>query len=339
MTPPMIIRQEAPPSYDPGSDLAWAFLATVGALAGSTLLPFVHLSSNMLISGTVMALGLAMAFGGGMVTLLILLTGQRGRRQANLFLSVGVGGLLGALFAALVTPSLLVAQAVLTDEINFATPVASVDIATPTEDAAPEDDLSVAADSEDGDGDGDGDGDADEDADAEEAPAEDSDETEDSDVGDDSDEGEEGEDGVADASTDAQASPSPTPSPRPRPSSSQAPAPTAAPAPRPAAPAPAPPSGSTGMKQVPNEVIHALLSNNVTVKKCFVPLYRAGKLPPRVDVQFYLQPTGKASASKIQQSEFSGSELDTCLSAAIQKVTFPPSSGSGQRITYPFVLQ
>jgi len=93
------------------------------------------------------------------------------------------------------------------------------------------------------------------------------------------------------------------------------------------------------MNQVPFEVIHALLSNNVNVKRCFVPLYRAGKLPPRIDVQFNLQATGKATASSVQQPEHRGTELERCLSTAIQAVAFPPSSGSGQRITYPFVLQ
>ena len=148
-TPPVIIRQEAPPSHDPAGDLTWAILTTLGALFGSFLLPFVHVSNNQWITGAVMGLGLALAFGGGIVTLLILVTGQRGRRKANVILSIGIGGLLGSIFAAFVTPGLLITQAVLTDEINFASPTnpaEPVAVATGTPEPVAED---AGADAED----------------------------------------------------------------------------------------------------------------------------------------------------------------------------------------------
>ena len=75
------------------------------------------------------------------------------------------------------------------------------------------------------------------------------------------------------------------------------------------------------------------------MKKCFVPLYRAGQLPPRVDVKFTLQSSGRAGTATIQQAQYSGSDLERCLSGAIGQIEFPPSSGGGQKITYPFVLQ
>ena len=86
-------------------------------------------------------------------------------------------------------------------------------------------------------------------------------------------------------------------------------------------------------------MIHVILSNNINVKKCFVPLLQAGSLPPRVDVNFTLQPTGKASEVKIVQSQWSGGDFEGCMRGAIGGVGFPPFSGAPQRITYPFVLR
>jgi hypothetical protein len=93
------------------------------------------------------------------------------------------------------------------------------------------------------------------------------------------------------------------------------------------------------MASVPVEVIHVMLSSNVNVKRCFVPLLKAGALPPRVDVRFALSAAGKASGVGVMQPEYAGTDLDRCLAGAIAGISFPPTSGSGQNIVYPFVLR
>jgi hypothetical protein len=83
-----------------------------------------------------------------------------------------------------------------------------------------------------------------------------------------------------------------------------------------------------------------MLSNNIEIKKCFVPLFRAGALPPRVDVRFNILPAGNASGMQVvSPSQHSGSELERCLSGAIGGIQFPPTTGNGTSINYPFILQ
>ena len=97
---------------------------------------------------------------------------------------------------------------------------------------------------------------------------------------------------------------------------------------------------STDPAQVSYEVIDVMLRTNLEVKKCFYEvLQTTGQLPPRVDVKFNLMPTGSVTGVKVQQPEYAGSRLETCLGSAIRSVEFPPSSGNGQKIVYPFVLQ
>ncbi|MEQ1570135.1 MAG: AgmX/PglI C-terminal domain-containing protein, partial [Myxococcota bacterium] len=105
------------------------------------------------------------------------------------------------------------------------------------------------------------------------------------------------------------------------------------------APPPAPAPKAEGLATVPMEVIHVMLSNNLEVKKCFVPLFKAGTLPPRVDLKFNIMPSGSASNGQILQSQYKGGELEGCLVRAVSGITFPPTSGTGTSITYPFVLQ
>jgi len=83
-----------------------------------------------------------------------------------------------------------------------------------------------------------------------------------------------------------------------------------------------------------------MLRTNLEVKKCFYEVWQTtGQVPPRVDVNFNLMPTGSVTGVKVKQPEFAGSSLETCLGSAIRSVEFPPSSGNGQKIVYPFVLQ
>jgi hypothetical protein len=90
---------------------------------------------------------------------------------------------------------------------------------------------------------------------------------------------------------------------------------------------------------VPTQVVHVMLSNNIDIKRCFVPLFKAGALPPRVDVKFQIAPSGGANGVSVVQAQYKGTELERCLASAIAGIQFPPTNGSGTSITYPFVLQ
>ncbi len=90
---------------------------------------------------------------------------------------------------------------------------------------------------------------------------------------------------------------------------------------------------------MPFDVITAILQNNRGIKRCFVPLIQSGNIPPRVDVRFDLMPTGQASNASIVQGSLSGTSFEQCMAGAVMAIQFPESSGSGQRITFPFVLQ
>ena len=87
------------------------------------------------------------------------------------------------------------------------------------------------------------------------------------------------------------------------------------------------------------DVVEVMLYNNLGIKKCFVPLFKAGNVPPRVDLRFTIQPTGQVSDARVSQSQYSGTEFEGCLRTAVKAVAFPPFSGSAQTLTFPFVLQ
>lgn len=94
------------------------------------------------------------------------------------------------------------------------------------------------------------------------------------------------------------------------------------------------------MVTVPHDVVHLILSNNIDVKKCFVPMFQARTLPPRVDVGFTILPAGNATKVGLRSPPtLRGSELERCLQGAISRVSFPPTTGNGTAIVYPFILQ
>ncbi|MEZ4239105.1 MAG: AgmX/PglI C-terminal domain-containing protein [Myxococcota bacterium] len=93
------------------------------------------------------------------------------------------------------------------------------------------------------------------------------------------------------------------------------------------------------MANVPMDVIHVMLSNNLEIKRCFVPLLQAGDKPSRVDVRFNILPAGSATNAQVTQEAYRGSDFEACLARAISAIKFPSTSGSGTSITYPFVLQ
>lgn len=100
------------------------------------------------------------------------------------------------------------------------------------------------------------------------------------------------------------------------------------------------PTVSADASGVPVEAVHHLLSRNLTVKSCFVPLFRNGTLPPRVEVEFNIKPEGSASGLRILSPEkHKGGALETCLASAIAEVPFPETQGNGTSIVYPFKLR
>lgn len=326
-------------AYDPSADLNWAILGSVGALGGALLLSVLSVLNNALV----MWVGLFLAFGGSVLTIAVLVTGGRGRRPAAPMLSFFSAGIAGVVMAAgLVATQIVAVQVIDASDISFddldlarippaVAPPAPVAPPTPAEPSEPVDAAVAAADI------------VPPEPVAPPAPA---------------------PAAVAPvpppapvapaavtpppvAPAPAAPRPAPTPTPRPVPAPAPSPArtvPAAAPAPVPApvpapaaAPTPAPAAGI--MASVPVEVIHVMLSSNVNVKRCFVPLLKAGQLPSRVDVKFALSAAGKASGIGITQPEFAGSDLDRCLAGAVAGIAFPPTSGSGQNIVYPFVLK
>jgi outer membrane biosynthesis protein TonB len=311
--------------FSPAGDLSWAAFGTLAALLGSFLLAFLSVWNHW----TVMWAGLALSFGGSVLTLAILSTGRLGRRQAWLLPSVVVAFLVALLMSTSLVGTKLAGETLIA-QIEFgglaedlvitsepARPEPKLASATPKPEPEPEPEEGLTVEEPDDPrtaGEGDGEPEA-----IEEEPE-----------------------------PEPQAQPQPQPRPR-RPSPAPAPVDdavaevdtTPAPAPRPApapapAPAPPPPAAPTG---VPIQTIHVLLSNNAGVKSCFVPLLRAGQLPPRVDVKFTLAASGAVGECGVVQPQYTGSQLDRCLAQAIRAIGFPPSSGPGQTITYPFVLQ
>ncbi|MEZ4239106.1 MAG: zinc-ribbon domain-containing protein [Myxococcota bacterium] len=85
--------------HDPAGDLNWALLGTSTALVGGFLLAFLSVWNHPLV----MWFGLAMTFGGGLLSFMVLLTGARGRRPARTFLSV----VLGFVFAMVISTTLV----------------------------------------------------------------------------------------------------------------------------------------------------------------------------------------------------------------------------------------
>ncbi len=299
--------------HDPSGDLNWAMFGAAGALLGAFLLAFLSVYNHPLL----MWFGLAFSFGGSVLTFMVLLTGSRGRKPARTLLSVVLGFMAALVMSTSMVLTKMTAEVAIDAlDIQFAKPPAAGGTTKPAlPDPGTPVPVPVAADG-----------------------------------------GTEPNDGTTDAATDggaevppepAPAAPSPTskPSPRPSPSPSPSPRPSPQSAPRPApVPVPVPaapqPNNNGQMVTVPTDVIHLILTNNIEVKKCFVPMYQARTLPPRVDLGFTILPAGNATKISLRSpTTLRGSELERCLQSAISRVSFPPTSGNGTVTVYPFILQ
>jgi outer membrane biosynthesis protein TonB len=331
-TPRPMVRSQPPPQSYPGSmpsyvahyhnpagDMTIAMTGVFGTLLGIFILALLSVWPQR----PLLWLGLAVSIGGSITSLLILITGGRGTRPAWLGTSIVTGAILAVALATGLVSTHYVGERMIELDLSK---VAALQFA-PTDDPGLPIEPSVPIDPEPGE---DPDG---EDPDGDGVSGGDPIETE------------------PEPEPEPRPNPRPKPRPQPRPDPRPQPAPTM-PTPAPAAPAPAPvpmpaptpapatPAPAAAPAQVSYEVIDVMLRTNLEVKKCFYEvLQTTGQLPPRVDVKFTLMPTGSVTGVRVQQPEFAGSRLETCLGAAIRGLEFPPSSGNGQKIVYPFVLQ
>jgi hypothetical protein len=341
-TPPPAATRSATPAgqsragspsvaHDPGGDLALAMVGTAGSLLGALVLVAAFGTFEATIPYStllLLALGMLLAFGGGLSTLLVILTGGRGRRAARPIVSMILGSTASVGVTALACGLFIAKDVYLspaTEEVAVApilapaTPVGSLVASTAppatdvvVDDEPPEPEPVVA------------------DADVEPPPTR-----------------REIEITQPSAYTPtASRAATPTP-PEPEPErvasvSTPASASTARAAPPPETPAAATPVAATPVaatpaipENVPLEVIDIMLRNSVGVKKCiFYHQRETGSLPTGLKLQFTIDPSGEVHSAGISGA-YSGTELDTCLSGTVEAITMPPSSGT-TKITYPF---
>jgi hypothetical protein len=102
----------------------------------------------------------------------------------------------------------------------------------------------------------------------------------------------------------------------------------------------APPKpAATGPETVSDTVIDTILRNDVGIKKCFFNHQRStGSLPERVVVSFKISPDGVITGGTVTDAEFKGTDLDSCLGKALGAIAMPPSQ-NGRTVKYPFQLQ
>ncbi len=306
------------PSHDPSGDMMLALLGTMGAIFGIVLLAIDPRPASFVLDTAVRAIALMLAFGGAFTSMLVLITSSRGRRPAQQVGSIviasflamlGVGSAIGLnTMAYLWKTGFFTSQATVSIPADFGTD-AVADL-PPESEAIAEEPVEVVAPTTN-------------------PPRRAARRT------------------VPRTTKKAPPKkvvtvPSPEPEedlfedddfgfddPEPPPPVRTPPPPTKKAA-----------SSGDSMESVPMEVIDIQLRNNIDVKKCFFGHMQSnGALPKRVDVRFTLEPSGKVSRAAITQAQFAGSSLDSCLSKAIKKIQFPPTSGAATKITFPFIFE
>ena len=304
-------------AFDPSGDMTLVMMGCFGGLVGSAVLAT---ATGSLVS----AIGLAICVGSAITSLLVLVTGDRGRKEAKVFLSMlmalflagGAGGAWYALSAASSglfdqLASLELPTEPLRPTVEGPAGVVGETLGTPPEE--PKDDglaELVGADT------------------AVEPKTE-----------------PEGDEPKPQPTAIVKTSPSePRTEPKTQPKTEPKTQPKTEPKTQPKTepktqPKTEPkPSGSQG---VPVTVLDTMLKSNKGVKRCF-GIYRqeTGALPSgRITVELTVQPSGKATHAKIDGGAYAGTSLDSCLSGAIKDITFPPWDGSeGLTYYYPFIM-
>ncbi len=89
------------------------------------------------------------------------------------------------------------------------------------------------------------------------------------------------------------------------------------------------------------EVIRRVIRRHINeVKFCYEQeLNSRPDLEGRVEVRFIISPTGSVQTAMIQSSSLGNNRVESCITSAVQRWTFPSPDGGGIVIvTYPFVL-
>lgn len=330
--------------HDPAGDLVLALLGTAGAMLGALILvvAFATTATALPLSTLILiGFGMLLAFGGGMSTLLVIVTGGRGRRPARPLVSVVLGTMMGS-FVTVSAVGLFVAK----DQWLVGGVALPIAMGTPT---TPEDDGSVLAAA------------TPVDPPVEGVAAAIPDPTTAA-----------GAVAAADVEPATEPPPKTTTSPKTTTTKSSEPkAETFAPRTTTTTTTKSTPPKSTSSdlddilaedpppkasttktsttsappasnlpESVPDDVIDTILRNNLDLKKCFFNHKKAtGTLPSRVTVGFTLEPSGQIKNAAVSDAEYAATELDSCLSKALVAIQMPPSSGAARKVKYPFQLQ
>ncbi len=319
---PAVPAMMSPPvaaSFDPSGDMTLVMMGCFGCLVGSAVLAT---SEGSVLLG---AVGLSICVGSAVTSLLVLVTGDRGRKEARVFLSMFLalffaGGAGGSWYLFSAATGLMDQLANLELPTGIPTPDAQVG-KDPTAGLAEEAASEPLADAEEGDPLTElGEEDTAVEAEPEEPPPKKSYTAKYTNNGGSTTSG--GSTTTSGGSTTTSGGSTTT--------SWKAPE---------KEPTPEPPKPTS--QGVPVTVLDTMLKSNKGVKTCF-GRYRAetGSLPSgRITVELTVQPNGRATQARIDGGAYAGTSLDSCLSDAIKAITFPPWDGSeGLTYYYPFIL-
>jgi len=88
-------------------------------------------------------------------------------------------------------------------------------------------------------------------------------------------------------------------------------------------------------------IIEAIVGSNAAVKRCFAEAKaRDEVVSGKIWVKFTVAPNGEVSKAHIVNSDLSGTDLDSCVSAQINRLQFAAFRGSTSKVVkYPFVVK
>lgn len=333
--------------HDPGNDLLFAMIGVGGAMIGAFILLVAIAAISPAVSGpmlVVIFVGTLLAFTSGLATLMVILTGARGRRPSRPLVSLGVAGVLGLAVATFAVLAFAFMPHLTGRAVAMATPTVPAVAGT-----APATDSVIAATRPP----------TPAEATAAEVPAD-----------------------VPPAEVPVVATPAEVPAvatvapvststpPKTTGSTTKIPktsegvsGPVAQTfAPRDLSTRRDPPPTSTSRPAVPEEdellideppapksdlpatvsydVIDLILRNNNDIKRCFFNWKKTtGDLPAKVTVNFQILPSGAVKGAHVVDEDYVGTELDSCLNRSFTAISFPETSGSGQKLNFPFQLQ
>jgi len=294
--------------HDPSGDLSIVMMACFAAAFGALVLATSQSAAQTFI-------GLFITLWSATTSLFVLVTGNRGRKEAGVVMSLVVGLLVAGVFAG----GLHYLRA----------PAQNMEVAAAPAEAAP---AAVVAEAP---------------AEAPKAAEEEAAEEEEPEAAE-----EEEEDAVADA-VKPEAKPEARPEAKPETTRTTQPATTTrttqpattrnttrntTPPPEVKPEVKPPPAPvSTG---VPLTVLDTMIKSNRSVKTCFA-LYReeTGSLPSgRITVTLTVDPSGAVTSAGIASGPYDATSLDSCLGGAVAGIRFPAFDGSAKTYRYPFIL-